>query len=187
MTAIPRISHDLASQWGQMSEAQVVAGVDPGVRETGVGIWHRATKSLHVATFSGRDPRALVRQILDEVVLFKAGRGIIGPVPLIAIEDQRYVQRGRTEAGQTNFAATAVRDLQMVLAGAAYALGWSVVFVHPATAKAAVCGGRAKKDQVVKAVEARFKVKVTSNGADAVAVALAGESAYRMVQIKGTR
>lgn len=174
------------TQLGHLPEERVVAGIDPGVRETGLGIWYRPTKTLHVVTFRGRDPCALVRLVFDAIVLFKAERGLFGPVPLMAIEDQRYVQRGRAEAGQTNFAATAVRDLQMVLAGAAYALGWPVVFVHPGTAKASVCGGRAKKDQVVKAVEARFKVKVTSNGADAVAVALAGESAYRMVQVKAS-
>lgn len=166
------------------AEPLVVGGIDPGVRETGLGIWHRATKALVVLTFSGRDVPALVRDVTDAIVAFKAERNIIGPLPLLAIEEQRYVQRGKTREGQTSFAATGVRDIQMALAGAAYALGWPVVFVHPATAKASVCSARAEKAQVVRAVEARFRIKVSSNGADAAAVALAGESAYR---IKGAR
>jgi Holliday junction resolvasome RuvABC endonuclease subunit len=161
-------------------EARVVVGIDPGVRETGVAVWYRAQNALHVVGLSGRDPRALVAQVVDLPLLFKVDHSIVAGLPLFAIEEQRFVQSGKTEEGQTSFAASAVRDLQMVLAGAAYALGWPVVFVHPATAKAAVVGGRAKKGQVVKAVEARFKLKVSSNQADAVAIALAGESAYRM-------
>jgi len=167
-----------------MADGVVIVGLDPGVRETGVAIWHRATQTLEVHGLSGRKVPELVKRAIDLPVLFKAERSLYEPRPVFAIEDQRYVQRGKTEAGETNFAASAVRDLQMALAGAAYACGWPVVFVQPVTAKAGV--GARKKGDVIRAVEARFKLRgLTSNQADAVAIALAGESAYRLLHMTG--
>lgn len=147
-------------------------GVDPGVLETGIAVYSRFQLG-RVTRMPGRDHQALVRAVIDTLSTDAHA--------VLAIEDQRFVARGKTERGESSFAASAVRDIQMLLEGAALARGHAVIYIAPAKAKAALAAGaRATKAQMVKAVERRFGRAVTPNEADAVGVALAGEGVILM-------
>ncbi len=168
----------------------LVMGADPGVIETGLSVWRSHPAVARVMGVSGSDHEALVRAMID------FGERALSAEPaslrelVLAIEDQRHVQRGKTERGESSFAASAVRDIQMILAGAAIARGWPVVLIAPASAKLAATGnGRATKEQVRKFVELRLRVgRLSQNQADSVAVAMAGWPAYdRLVRARAPR
>lgn len=148
-----------------------LVGIDPGVRQTGVAVL--LGTSLYAAkTFVGgpEDVTADLAMWVHEQVTRTA----------VGIEDQRYVQRGKASRNQTNFAASALRDMQWALYGAFTAYEYPVFFIAPQTAKKALVNGRATKTQMTALARARFGALVTSEHiADAVAVAAATTPRYQ--------
>lgn len=146
----------------------VVLGIDPGVRQTGIAALKigPACQLLRSAVFTG-GPLELGAEL-------RRWHSPDWVYTLVAVEDQRYVQRGQTAVRRTNFAASGVRDAQWAAVGAASALSLPVVLVQPRTGKAALVSGKATKKQMIAMAAARFGSSIISEHvADAIGIALA--------------
>lgn len=159
----------------------VVLGFDPGVHDTGSVAMDPLSKKPRLVQRrtlpfmtpkKGDEIKAIVE---DAWKYYLRHHGTVWTIQAVFIEDQRQVQHGKRERGESNYGAERVRDVQFALAGAAMALGIPVIFVPIATAKKAMTGnGRASKKQMALVAEQLFRSTMQEDQADAAAAAIAG-------------